>query len=140
MEHLLRKEMSNVGKNHEEEIEKICMDMNKLIHKADHTPTEVDCIHDYAEVIYYLTVTDAMNKAKEDGGFSMAMDGRSMRMTPIYDYSMGEPYVRGGSYDGRMGRDNDNDGRYSERRGGGSMGHMPREVYDGESERYYGRY
>jgi len=126
-----------VGKNHEEEIEKICMDMKKLIQKPDHTPTDVDCIHDYAEVIYYLTVTDAMNKAKETGEFSMnmspvSMDGRSMRMMPTYDYSM---EGRRGSYDGRMGRDNDNDGRYSE-----MHGRMPREVYDGESERYYGRY
>ena len=128
--------MSKVGKNHEEEIEKICMDMKKLIQKPDHTPTEVDCIHDYAEVIYYLTVTDAMNKAEETGEFSMnmspaSMDGRSMRMTPYYDH---------GSYDGRMGRDNDNDGRYSERRGGVAMGRMPREAYAGEGEMYYGRY
>lgn len=138
-----------MGKNHEDEIEKICMDMKKLIQKQDHTPTEVECIHDYAEVIYYLTVTDAMNKAEEEGGFSMAMDGRSMRMMPpIYDYSMeggqsgrrGRSYEGGRSMDGRMGRDNDNDGRYSERRGGGSMGHMPRDPYDWESERYSERY
>lgn len=131
--------MNKLGKNHESEIEKICMDMKKLIQKPDHTPTEVECIHDYAEVVYYLTVTDAMNEAKENGGFSMAMDGRAMRMMPpVYDYSM--EGGRGGSYDGRMGRDNDNDGRYSERRGGGSMGRIPRSPYDWEAERYPERY
>jgi hypothetical protein len=127
--------MSKVGKNHEAEIEKICEDMKKLIMKPEHTATEVDAIHHYSEVIYYLTVVDAMKKAEETGEFSMnmapvSMDGRSMRMMPSYDYSM-----EGRSMAGRRGRDNDNDGRYSE-----MHGRIPREVYDGESERYYGRY
>lgn len=148
-----------MGKNHESEIEKVCEDMKKLIQKQDHTPAEVDAIHHYAETIYYLTVTDAMKKAEEEGMFSMnmapvSMDGRSMRMVP-YDYAMAmESMRRGGSregsyeggsmrggggsregsYDGRRGRDNDNDGRYSERR------MPPRDIYDWESERYSGRY
>ncbi len=148
-----------MGKNHEAEIEKICEDMKKLIMKPEHTPTEVDAIHHYSEVIYYLTVVDAMKKAEEEGEFSMnmapvSMDGRSMRMMPMYDYSMegGQSGRRGGrgsyegsggsnrgSYEGRSmagrrGRDNDNDGRYSEH------GRMPREMYDWESEEYSGRY
>lgn len=124
--------------------------MKKIIMKADHTPAEVDAIHDYAEVIYYLTVTDAMHKAEEEGMFSMnmapvSMDGQSMKMMPRYDYGLGDHSMRRGrsyddeihrmSMDGRRGRDGDNDGRYSERHG-----RMPRDVYDWESERYPERY
>ena len=121
--------MNNLGYNHEAEIEKICKDINKLIMKADHTPAEVDAIHDYAEVIYYLTTTDAMNKATMEGMSMASMNGGSMRMMPSYGRSMDHEY----SMDGRRGRDGDGDGRYSERR-------FPRDTYDRESERYYGRY
>ena len=71
------------------EIDKLNKDLRQLIMKLDHTPTEVGCIHDYAEAIYYLTVTDAMNK----GG-----------------YSEGGPYYR----ESMTAMDRDNDGRYYE--------------------------
>lgn len=132
-----------MGKNHEDEIEKICMDMKKLIMKQDHTPTEVDAIRHYAEIIYYLTTTDAMNQAKEEGMFEMG--GQSGRMMPIYDYSMGEQSMARGR-DGRY-RSNDDmrgrsrDGNYERNmRGGGSMNHMPREGYDWQGEGYSERY
>lgn len=132
-----------MGKNHEDEIEKICMDMKKLIMKQDHTPTEVDAIHHYAEIIYYLTTTDAMNEAKEEGMFETG--GQSGRMMPpIYDYSMGEQSMARGR-DGRY-RSNDDmrgrrDGNYERNmRGGGSMNHMPRESYDWQGEGYSERY
>lgn len=149
-----------MGKNHEDEIEKICMDMKKLIMKQDHTPTEVDAIHHYAEIVYYLTTTDAMNQAKEEGMFEMG--GQSGRMMPpMYDYSMeGESMARGGR-GGRGGRSNENyggqsgrgsyddmrgrsrDGSYERNMrggGGGSMNHMPREGYDWQGECYSERY
>lgn len=137
-----------MGKNHEDEIEKICMDMKKLIMKQDHTPTEVDAIHHYAEIIYYLTTTDAMNQAKEEGMFEMG--GQSGRMMPpIYDYSMdGQSMARGGNRGGGRGRSNEDmrgrnrDGSYerSMRGGGGSMNHLPREDYDWQGDGYSERY
>lgn len=82
------------------EIDKLNKDLKQLIMKADHTPTEVGCIHDYAEAIYYLTVTDAMNK----GGYSEG--------GPYYRESMTGPYYRDGI--SMTAIDRDNDGRYYE--------------------------
>ena len=127
-----------LGKNHETMIERACEEAKKIIMKTDHTPAEVDAAHDWAEVAYYLTVMDAMNEATEKG-FSMdyypSMAMPSMRLDPIYDRGSMEGYSR----DGRIGRDGDSDGRYSERRGGMSrMDHerFPGESYARESERY----
>lgn len=122
-----------MGKNHDAMIEKACEEAKKIIMKADHTPAEVDAAHDWAEVAYYLTVMDAMNEATENG-FSMdyypSMNMPSMRIDPHYERSM----------DGRRGRDGDNDGRFSERRGGmRSMEHerMPMySEYDRASREY----
>lgn len=134
-----------MGKNHEDEIEKICMDMKKLLMKQDHTPTEVDAMHHYAEIVYYLTATDAMNQAKEEGMFEMG--GQSGRMMPpIYDYSMeGQSMARGrdGRYrsnDDMRGRSRDGSYERNMRGGGGSMNHMPREGYDWQGEGYSERY
>lgn len=81
--------------NFTKEIDKLERDLSQLIMKQDHTPSEVECIHDYSESIYYLTATDAMKR----GGYSEA---------GIY-------------YKGSMtGMDRDNDGRYYE----DSMGRM----------------
>lgn len=122
--------------------------MNEILNKQNQTPQEVDAAHHYAEIIYYLTTTAAMNKAEEDGMFS---EGQSMRRGPIYDYSMENQSMarggRGGNRGGR-GRGSYNDGRsmnnaYSEREmierekmGGGQSGRMPREVYDWEDDEY----
>lgn len=89
--------------NFTKEIDKLERDLSQLIMKQDHTPSEVECIHDYAESIYYLTVTDAM----KSGGYSEA-----------------GPYYRG-SMDNNRGismtaMDRDNDGIYHE----SSMGRM----------------
>lgn len=99
------------------EIDKLNKDLKQLIMKADHTPTEVGCIHDYAEAIYYLTVTDAMNK----GGYSES--------GPYYNESMTGPYIRNGISMTAM--DRDNDGRYYEN----SMGRMypPEYRYSGHT-------
>lgn len=127
--------------------------MNDILNKQNQTPQEVDAAHHYAEIIYYLTTTAAMNKAEEEGMFS---EGQSMRRGPIYDYSMdGQSMARGGRGGNRggRGRGSYNDGRsmndtYSERdmrerdmreremMGGGQSGRMPREVYDWENDEY----
>ena len=73
-----------MGKDYKDEIEKACRNMNDILNKQNQTPQEVDAAHHYAEIIYYLTTTAAMNKAEEEGMFS---EGQSMRRGPIYDYS-----------------------------------------------------
>lgn len=133
-----------MGKDYREEINKACKHMNEILDKQSQTAAEVDAIHHYAEVIYYLTTAGAMNKAEEEGTF---MDERSMRRGPIYDYSMeGQSMARGGrggnrgrgrSYeDGRSMRRGGmemDDGRYSERErmdGDSRAGRMPQDDYD----------
>lgn len=136
-----------MGKDYKDEIEKACRNMNDILNKQNQTPQEVDAAHHYAEIIYYLTATAAMNKAEEDGMFG---EGQSMRRGPIYDYSMdGQSMARGGRGGNRggRGRGSYNDGRqmnaYSERdmreremMGDGQSGRMPREVYDWENDEY----
>lgn len=126
-----------MGKDYREEIDKACRNMNDILNKQTQTPQEVDAAHHYAEIIYYLTATAAMNKADSEGMFD---DGQSMRRGPIYDYSMdGQSMARGnrggrgrGSYEGRSMND------YSERdmRGEGQSGRMPRDSYDWEDDEY----
>lgn len=131
-----------MGKDYRDEIEKACRNMNDLFSKQNQTPAEVDAIHHYAETIYYLTATAAMNKAEEEGMFS---DGQSMRRGPIYDYSMeNQSMARGGRSGIRGGRGRGSyDNAYSEREmrdremmGDGQSGRMPREVYDWEDDEY----
>lgn len=146
--------------------------MKELIMQPDHSPQEVEVMHYYSEMIYYLTAVDAMNKAEEEGMFemsSMANGGQSGRMNPMgqmgpmppmpmYDYSRegsydggqsmqngssnargnrgggrGRSNARGGSYGGSY--EGSYDGGQSMARGGQS-GHMPREIYDWESNEY----
>lgn len=131
-----------MGKDYKDEIEKACRNMNDILNKQNQTPQEVDAAHHYAEIIYYLTTTAAMNKAEEDGMFS---EGQSMRRGPIYDYSMdGQSMARGGRGGNRGGRGRGSyDNAYSERdmiererMGDGQSGRMPREVYDWEDDEY----
>lgn len=89
--------------NFTKEIDKLERDLSQLIMKQDHTPSEVECLHDYSEAIYYLTVTDAMRHGgySETGSYYRG----SMDMSP--NVSM-------------TAMDRDNDGRYYEN----SMGRM----------------
>jgi len=89
--------------NFTKEIDKLERDLSQLIMKQDHTPSEVECIHDYAESIYYLTVTDAMKR----GGYSEAGTYYRGSMDMMPNVSM-------------TAMDRDNDGMYRE----GSMGRM----------------
>lgn len=146
-----------MGKDYREEIDKACRNMNEILNKQNQTAQEVDAAHHYAEIIYYLTTTAAMNKAEEEGMFS---EGQSMRRTPMYDYSMeGQSMARGGR-GGRGGRGRSNEGSYEgqsmrgsyeemrgrseeggsyERGRGGQSGYMPREMYDWENDEYPSR-
>ena len=115
--------------------------MNEILNKQNQTAQEVDAAHHYAEIIYYLTATGAMNKAENNG---MYMDGQSGRMMPNYDYSMeNQSMMRGGrsGIRGGRGRGSYNDG-YSEAdmRGGQSMGRNPNTQYDWENDDYPNRY
>lgn len=146
-----------MGKDYKDEIEKACRNMNEILNKQNQSPAEVDAAHHYAEIIYYLTTTAAMNKAEEEGMFS---EGQSMRRAPMYDYSMeGQSMARGGR-GGRGGRGRSNEGSYEgqsrersyeemrgrsqdgsyERGRGGQSGRMPREIYGWEDDEYSERY
>lgn len=85
--------------------------ISPMVEKGDITPTELDNIYKAVKSMYYIKTMDAM---KEYGN--------------SYEGSYARRYSRN-SYDGRMGMDRDNDGRYSERR----------YSYRGSSNRGYSR-
>lgn len=71
-----------------------------VVEKGDISPTELDNIYKAVKTMYYIKTMDAMKD------YGNSYDG---------SYVESRRYSRN-SYDGRMGMDRDNDGRYSERR------------------------
>lgn len=91
-----------------------------IVDKGDISPTELDNIYKAVKTMYYIKTMDAM---KEYGNSYAGSYGRS------YEGSYANRGYSRNSYDGRMGMDRDNDGRYSERR----------YSYRGNSNRGYSR-
>ena len=125
-----------MGKDHKEEIEKICKDMHELIMKQNHNPQEVEVMHYYSEMIYYLTAVDAMNQAEEEGMYSMANGGQSgmyrpMPPMPMYDYS------RDGGYDGQSMRNVNSNVRGGNRGGNRGRSNARGNSYDGSYDGSY---
>lgn len=132
-------------KMYEELCEMLEDELSAIVKKKEVTQENLDWIDKLTHSIKSVKTTVAMLKAEEgdygnsyDSSYGMSRnnsygnysrdynrdsyDGMSNRGS--YDYSRGSydsyddrsyDYSRDGSYDGRRGRDNDNDGRYSER-------------------------
>lgn len=80
-----------MGKTHEMEIEKFEEELKKLVMKPTHSGEDIECMHYFAEAIYYLVAADTMIRSEHESGNYMNME--SSRMMP-YDYKMNREYGR----------------------------------------------
>ena len=91
-----------------------------IVEKGDISPTELDNVRDAAEALFYIYSVNAMKRG-----------GNSYNNSFENSFASNKRYMRN-SYDGMMGMDGDNDGRYSERT-------ERRYSYRGNSNRGYSR-
>lgn len=92
--------------------------IEEVINKGDISPSEMCCIKDAYETLYYMQATETMDEYGED-----SYRGTSMRMNPMNRNwnSYRHPYETDGWMDdGSMRRGRGSDGRYTSVKGGSS--------------------